>query len=133
MKLNKESRKLSRQLFRSSFSDGRLDAAKVRHAMQTMIAAKPRAYVDVLKDFQRLIRLEAEKRHAVIESATELNSQTSQQVLTDLKSRFGDDLVADFKTNPNLIGGLRIKIGNDVWDGSVRQRLNRLEEELDRA
>lgn len=124
---------MSRQLFRSSFSDGRLDATKIRHAMQTVIAAKPRAYVDLLKDYQRLVRLEAEKSHAIIESATGLNAETSQRVLADLKSRYGNDLEAEFKINPDLIGGLRIRIGNDVWDGSVRQRLNRLEEELERA
>lgn len=101
--------------------------------MQTVIAAKPRAYVDLLKDYHRLVRLEAEKSHAIIESATELNAETSQRVLADLKNRYGNELVAEFKVNPDLIGGLRIKIGNDVWDGSVRQRLNRLEEELDRA
>jgi F-type H+-transporting ATPase subunit delta len=84
----------------------------------------------VLKDFHRLLRLEDEKRHALIESATPLNSQTSERVLGDLRRRRGQDLVAEFKVNPTLIGGLRIRIGNDVWDGSVGNRLARLEEKL---
>jgi F-type H+-transporting ATPase subunit delta len=130
MKLSKDGRKLSRQLFRASFTDGRLDGQKVRTIAQAVIAAKPRNYVNVLKDFQRLLRLEDEKRHALIESATPLNSQTSERVLGDLRRRRGQDLVAEFKVNPTLIGGLRIRIGNDVWDGSVGNRLARLEEKL---
>jgi len=53
--------------------------------------------------------------------------------VTDLKAKYGSDLATDFKINPDLLGGLRIKIGSDVWDGSVRNRLTRLGEELAQA
>ncbi len=51
-------------------------------------------------------------------------------MLRDLRSKYGDGLTTDFRVNPNLIGGLRIRVGSDVWDGSVRGRLDRLEQEL---
>jgi F-type H+-transporting ATPase subunit delta len=98
--------------------------------VQTVINEKPRQYVDVLKDYQRLVRLEIEKRHAVIESATPLNRSLGEQVVANLKARYGDDLATEFRTNPELLGGLRIKIGSDVFDGSVRNRLNRLQETI---
>jgi len=98
--------------------------------VQTVINEKPRQYVDVLKDYQRLVRLEIEKRHAVIESATPLNRSLGEQVVANLKARYGDDLTTEFRTNPELLGGLRIKIGSDVFDGSVRNRLNRLQETI---
>jgi F-type H+-transporting ATPase subunit delta len=47
-----------------------------------------------------------------------------------LKVRYGEDLTTEFRTNPELLGGLRIKIGDDVWDGSVRNRLSQLQEQL---
>ena len=98
--------------------------------VQSVLATKPRRYVDVLKDYQRLLHLEAEKRHAVIESATPLNRSIGDHVVTNLKARYGEDLTTEFRTNPELLGGLRIKIGNDVWDGSVKSRLNQLQEKL---
>ena len=98
--------------------------------VQTLIAEKPRHYVDALKDYQRLIRLETEKRHALIESATQLNSALANQIVTNLRTRYGDDLTVEFRTNPDLLGGLRIKIGDEVWDGSIKTRLRKLQEQL---
>ena len=130
MKLNKEARKLSRQFFRGSFIDGRLDNARVSSVVTSIAETKPRHYLSLLKDYQRLIRLEVEKRHAIIESATELNASVSQDVERDLKAKYGGDITTDFRVNADLIGGMRIKLGNDVWDGSVRSRLSRLQEEI---
>jgi F-type H+-transporting ATPase subunit delta len=98
--------------------------------VQSVLATKPRRYVDVLKDYQRLLHLETERRHAVIESATPLSRSLGDQIVTNLRARYGDDLTTEFRTNPELLGGLRIKIGNDVWDGSVKNRLNQLQEQL---
>ena len=130
MKATKDARKVSRQLFRHSFTAGKLDEEKISQMVQTVIATKPRRYVDVLKDYQRLLQLEVEKRHAVIESATPLNRSLGDRIVANLRARYGEDLTTEFRTNPELLGGLRIKIGNDVWDGSVKNRLNQLQEQL---
>jgi F-type H+-transporting ATPase subunit delta len=130
MKTAREARKISRQLLRRSFTNGKLDQEKMSEMVESVLVEKPRHYVDVLKDYQRLVRLEVEKRHAIIESATPLNRSIGDQILTSLKARYGDDLTTEFRTNPELLGGLRIKIGDDVWDGSVRSRLNQFQEKL---
>lgn len=130
MKSTKESRKISRQLLRLSFTDGKLDQEKVSHMVQSVLSEKPRHNLDILKNYQRLLRLEVEKRHAVIESATPLNGSMGDRIVANLRSRYGDDLTTEFRTNPELLGGLRIKIGDDVWDGSVRSRLSQLQEQI---
>jgi F-type H+-transporting ATPase subunit delta len=130
MKTSKEARKVSREMFRHSFTSSKLDEEKITEMVQSVIARKPRHYVDVLKDYQHLLHLEMEKRHAVIESATPLNRSVGDQIVANLRVRYGDDLTTEFRTNPELLGGLRIKIGNDVWDGSVKSRLNQLQEQL---
>ena len=130
MKLSKEVRKVSKELFQGSFTGGQLDPEKVRGFVAQIVAGKPRHYVDILKNYHRLIRLELDKRHAVIESATELSPDTSEHVLRDLKSKYGEGLTTDFRVNPDLIGGLRIRLGSDVWDGSLQGRLDRLDQEL---
>jgi F-type H+-transporting ATPase subunit delta len=130
MKTAKGARKISRQLLRRSFTNGMLDQEKMSEMVESVLANKPRHYVDVLKDYQRLVRLEVEKRYAIIESATPLNRSVGDQILTNLKARYGEDLTTEFRTNPDLLGGLRIRIGDDVWDGSVRNRLNQFQEKL---
>lgn len=130
MKTTKEARHLGRQLLRMSLQDGRPDRAKVQAVVQTMIAQKPRHYVGALETFQDLLRLELAKRHALIESAALLSPATTDAVLSNLKQKYGDDLTTEFKVSPELIGGMRVKIGSDVYDGSVRNRLARLQEQL---
>jgi F-type H+-transporting ATPase subunit delta len=65
-----------------------------------------------------------------VESATALNTNLSDLLVTKLKARYGEDLTIEFKTNPTLLGGLRVKLGDDVWDGSVRNRLRTLQEQV---
>ena len=130
MRISKEARQLSRQLFRLSLTEHKIDRAKVNSLVQAMITQKPRHYMGALDSFQRLIRLEMAKHHAVIESATPLNDGTSASIVDNLKQKYGQDLTTEFKVNPELIGGMRIKIGSDVFDGSVRSRLERLQEQF---
>ena len=130
MRISKEARQLSRQLFRLSLTDHRIDRAKVNSVVQAMITEKPRHYMGALEAFQRLLRLEMAKHHAVIESATPLNDGTSASIVENLKQKYGQDLTTEFKVNPELIGGMRIKIGSDVFDGSVKSRLERLQEQF---
>jgi F-type H+-transporting ATPase subunit delta len=130
MKATKEARKVSRLLLRNSYTSGKLDEEKISHMVQSVLAAKPRHYVDMLKDYERLLHLEVEKRRAVIESATPLNRSLGDRIIENLRARYGDDLTTEFRTNPELLGGLRIKIGNDVWDGSVKSRLSQLQEKI---
>ena len=130
MRTTKEAKKTSRHLLKLSFTDGKLDERKVNQVVESVLTEKPRHYGELLKDYQRLVRLEVAKRHAVVESAIELNSNLSNLVITKLKSRYGDDLTIEFKTNSTLLGGLRVKLGDDVWDGSVRNRLRTLQEQI---
>jgi len=130
MKIPKEARKLSRSLFRASFTEGRLDRARISVVLQEVAARKPRHTVSVLKAYERLVRLELERRHAVIESATPLELEVAAEVLTDLQTRFGADITHEFKVNPALIGGLRVQIGSNVWDGSISGRLELLRSRL---
>jgi len=130
MKLNKEIRRLSRAMLRASFTDGQLDRGKIGSLVQSLASKKPRRYIDILQNYKRLLRLEIEKRHAIIESAAELNSQTSSKVVARLKQKYGDDLTTDFVVDPTLLGGMRVRVGSDVWDGSVRNRLIALQQQL---
>ena len=130
MKINKETRQLSKGLLRASFTDGQLDSGRVASLVKSLIEKKPRHYIQVLEAYQRLLRLEVEKRTATIETATELPPDAAAQILANLKRKYGSDLTARFVVNPELLGGMRIRVGSDVWDSSVRNRLHRLQQQL---
>ena len=130
MKINKETRQLSKKLLRASFTDGQLDSGRVSSLVKSLIEKKPRHYIQVLEAYKRLLRLEVEKRTATIETATALAPDAGQQIVSNLKRRYGSDLTARFAVNPELLGGMRIRVGSDVWDSSVRNRLHRLQQQL---
>ncbi len=130
MKINKEIRQLSREMLRASFTDGQLDAGRTRSLVDSLIEKKPRNYIDVLKNYKRLLRLELERRRARVETASELDSTTSSELVANLKKKYGSDLTAEFIVNPELLGGMRVRVGSDVWDGTVRNRLEQLERQL---
>ena len=130
MKINREIRRISREMLRGSFTDGQLDEGRIKSLVQSLVDKKPRHYLAILENYKRLVRLEVEARHARVESAGELAQDVRSQIVSSLQRKYGNDLTTEFVVSPELLGGLRIRVGSDVWDGSVRNRLERLEQNL---
>jgi len=130
MQVKKEVRQIAREMLRASFTDGQLDRGRIGSVVDSILAKRPRNYVKILEYYKRLLRLEAEKRHARIETAAPLDPQTASQISLNLSRRYGTDLTTEFAVNPELLGGMRIRVGSDVWDSSVRNRLVRLQQQL---
>ena len=121
---------MARGLLRASFTDGQLDQGRISSLVNSVVREKPRNYVRILDYYKRLLRLELEKRHARIETAAPLDAQAAAEIKQNLSSRYGTDLTSEFVVNPALLGGMRVRVGSDVWDSSVRNRLHRLEHQL---
>jgi F-type H+-transporting ATPase subunit delta len=130
MQVKKEVRQTAREMLRSSFTDGQLDRGRVAAVVDSVLTRKPRNRLKILEYYKRLLRLETEKRHAQIETATGLEPQVASQISLNLARRYGTDLTTEFVVNPELLGGMRIRVGSDVWDSSVRNRLERLQHQL---
>lgn len=126
MKISKVAATTARRLFGLCQTGGRLDDAKLRAVIARLVDSKPRDYAGILSALQRLTRLDLERRKVTVESAVELDEATRQRVVAGLAKQYGSDLVAHYQVNPALLGGLRIRVGNDVFDGSVQGRLDRL-------
>jgi F-type H+-transporting ATPase subunit delta len=126
MKISKQARRDARELFHLCITNCALDENRVRKAVHRVAEGKPRGYLAILTHFQRLVRLELQRRTAKVESATPLSSQTQSQIQSDLSGRYGQGLAFTFVQNPALIGGIRVQIGGDVYDGTVLGRLNEL-------
>lgn len=130
MKITKQARRDAKQLFRGCVVNGLLDENRARQVVAQVIAQKPRGYVAILSHFQRLVKLDIERRTAVVESAAPVSPELQASVTSELGKLYGGGLNISFAQNPSLIGGLRIKVGSDVYDGSVKARLAELESSL---
>jgi len=130
MKASKDAQRIARQLLKATLSAGQVDDGVVRTVLTKLATGKPRGYQGVMNAYTHLVRLELEKSHAVVESATSLATATEAEVGADLKKKYGDGITTEFKSNPELLGGMRVRVGSDVWDGSVKNRLERLRDKI---
>jgi F-type H+-transporting ATPase subunit delta len=126
MKISKQARRDARELFRVCITNGGLDENRARKTVHRVAEGKPRGYLAILTHFQRLVRLELLRRSAKVESATPLSSQMKSQIQSDITRQYGQGLTFTFLQNPALIGGVRVQVGGDVYDGTVQGRLNEL-------
>src|ERR1700749_1373817 len=120
MKISKQARRDAKLLFRSCVQNGLLDEARVKQAVTQVIAQKPRGYVGILSQFQRLVKLDLDRRTAKVESATALGAEQQAALKDSLGRKYRAGLNLTFTQNAALLGGLRIQVGSDVYDGSVR-------------
>jgi F-type H+-transporting ATPase subunit delta len=128
MKATKQARRQATQLFRLCLVNGLLDENRARQVVQQIIAAKPRGYLGTLSYFQRLVRLDCAQHTAKVESALALPPDLRASVQAGLARVHGPGLSTSFAEDSALIGGMRIRVGSDVYDGSVQGRLAALEQ-----
>lgn len=103
-----------------------MDETRVRTALNQIATTKPRHYLGILTALEKLVRLEINKYTLVVESAVPLGANLLRDVQNRLQARFGTPLATRPRVNPALVGGLRIQMGSNVWDGSIVARLNAL-------
>jgi F-type H+-transporting ATPase subunit delta len=126
MRTDKRTRRAARRLHRLCIVNGALDEARVRHVARRIAAARRRGALSLLAAFQRLVRLDLDRYTARVESATPLAGLEQEALAHRLAARYGPHLITTFRDDPALIGGVRIQVGSQVYDGTVRARLNAL-------
>ena len=123
MKGSKQSRREAKQLFKCCQVDDHLDEDRVLQSVTLLIEKKPRGYLGILQHLQRLVKLDEASRSACVESAVALTEAQQQSVRESLGRLKGGEVSVEFTENVGLIGGMRVKLGDDVFDGSVKTRL----------
>jgi F-type H+-transporting ATPase subunit delta len=123
MTRTQRARRLSRELFRNCLVDGVPDPARVRTVVRLIAASGARDRFKILTCFLRLVSLDVARRTATVESAEPLPPEVQSRLQADLATHYGPGLNTSFIHSPELIGGMRIRVGSDLYDGSVRGRL----------
>lgn len=130
MKIPKQARRKAKVLFKAARANGVLDEAKLQRAVKLVAEEKPRGFLPILAHLQHLVKLDLDRRTARVESPAALGADAQTDIRNKLTHRYGQGLQISFHANPALIGGLRIRVGSDVFDGTVSARLRQLEESL---
>lgn len=67
---------------------------------------------------------------AIVTSARVLSQAQQAAAVNALSARYGKTVKAQFKTDPSLLGGLKLECQGELIDGSVQTRLAKLQEDL---
>ena len=126
MKVKKQARREAKRLYRFCLVSGSLDENRVRQVAQKVIASGDRDARGILAHFLRLVKIDRAAHTAMVESAVPLPAELQSTITSGLQRRYGSTLAAEFVQRPELIGGVRVQVGCDVFDGSVRAKLAEL-------
>jgi F-type H+-transporting ATPase subunit delta len=129
MRVNRRTKRAARALYGVCSANGALDESRVRMAARHLAGSRRRGALTLLAAFQRLVRLDRDRHTALVESAVPLGQALQHELREDVARAYGG-VEPTFAENPALIGGIRIKVGSNVYDGSVRARLDALASRL---
>ena len=126
MAAHKQAQQLARQLFRLSLVDGQVSQDRVAGILSYIEKHRTNDALDVLRAYQRLIATEMAKGVAVVEHAGPIEPQTVQSIAASLSRKYNRPVRATTKENPSLLAGLRVRVGDDVYESSVAGQLHEL-------
>ena len=119
----KAAQQLARRLFRLSVVGGEVSSERVAGALAYVEKHRPPNPVMVLKAYRRLIAAEAAKGVAAVEHAGAVDDAMLGAIAAAMSRRYGRRVAATATPNPALLAGLRVRVGDDVFESSVAGQL----------
>lgn len=120
---NTQHQQLARQLFNLSIVDGRLSNEQVAGVLAYVEKNHAANAVAILKAYRRLVAAELAKSTAVVEHAGPVNEALVASIGGALSQRYHRPVTTTTKANPALLAGLRVRIGDDLFESSVSGQL----------
>ena len=123
MRASQQSRQFARHLFRLSLADGQISAERVGGVLAYLEKRPPRQPLAVLKQYHRLVAAQLAKNRALVEHAGAIHGGILRSIEDALMRKYQRPITAAAQPNPDLIAGLRIRIGDDIYESSVISQL----------
>lgn len=97
--------------------------AVVRRGRQGLIG-------DIAREYQALVDLKQNRVHAGVTLATEPDDALQGRIVERLTAMLGKEVRAHFRSDTAILGGVVIRIGDRVYDGSLKRRLSVLQRRM---
>jgi F-type H+-transporting ATPase subunit delta len=122
----KQIQQLARLLFRLSVVDGTISPERVAGVLDYVAAHRPANPVSVLRAYHRLVAASLARSRAVVEHAGTVSDGTLQTISAAMSRRYGRPVSAVALPDPGLVAGLRVRVGDDVYESSIAAQLAQL-------
>ena len=119
----KHVQQLARQFFKLSIVNGELSADRVAGVLQYIEKHRPPQMLAVMKAYQRLVAAQVARAQAVVEHAGQLDQSVLAQIAATMTRKYSRPVTSTARRNDALLAGLRIRVGDDVYESSVAGQL----------
>ncbi len=126
MSAQKQAQRLARQLFRLSVVDGELSAERVGGVLEYVEKHCPAHPHAVLSAYHRLVATEVARGQAVVEHAGPVSPATVAAIGASMTARYQRKITAVAQRNDALLAGVRVRVGDDLYESSVAGQLETL-------
>ena len=121
--LSAQVRAYAKQLVQLSLVNGQVSSEQVAGVLEYLEKNPPARVQAVLQAYSRLIAAEIAKGEARVEHAGPVAPDALAGIAAALGKRYGRPVTAIATPNPALLAGLRVRIGDDVYESSVAGQL----------
>lgn len=126
MSAQKQAQQLARQLFKLSLVNGEISPERVAGVLEYIEKHGPAHPHAVLSAYHRLVAAEVARGQAIVEHAGPINPATLATIASSLTAKYRRKVTAVAKRNDALLAGLRVRVGDDLYESSVAGQLSTL-------
>jgi F-type H+-transporting ATPase subunit delta len=87
-------------------------------------------FAEIAQEYQVLLDQKLNRVHAGVTLSEEADAKTQKQVVDRLAKALGREVRAYFRTDPRILGGVVVRVGDRILDGSVRRRLTAVQRRM---
>jgi F-type H+-transporting ATPase subunit delta len=99
--------------------------------LQTLVRKRRQMLIpEISSEYDKLLDVHEGRVHANVTVARETSAEDESRIAEHLSRVIGKTVVPHLNVNPAILGGVVVKIGDTVMDGSVRRRLGRLRNQI---
>ncbi len=104
----------------------------VRNFIYLVVAhRRTKLFREILAALEKQLNMRMGIAEAEVSSAKELSDAEKKELTAVLERRTGKRIKAQYREDEALLGGVVVRVGSTIYDGSVREQLNRLREQLE--
>ncbi len=119
----KQTQQLAKQFLQLSLVNGEVSAERVAGVLEYIEKHRPPHALAVLKDYHRRIAAEIARGQAVVEHAGPVTAALLPSIAAAMTQRYGRKITSVARRNDALLAGLRVRVGDDVFESSVAGQL----------
>jgi F-type H+-transporting ATPase subunit delta len=119
----KQIQQLAKQFFRLSVVDGAVSTDRVAGVLEYIEKHRPAHSLSVLRAYARLITAEIARSQAAVEHAGPISPALLANIESAMTRKYSRKVSAITKPNPKLLAGIRVRVGDDLYESSVAGQL----------